>query len=682
MSSFHRAALLAGLAVWPLAGQALGQTATESDTVFVLGRVRAGPEDSLGQKVGGSEINAEEMRTLDARTVDQAINYVSGAVASNTGGSRNERLIFVRGFDRFQTTLMVDGIRVFLPADNRIDFGRFLTADVAQIQIAKGYVSVLDGPGAVGGEINVVTRKPGAPLEAELVTTLNTDSDLGWTGNTVSALLDTRSDQFYAQISGDVSRRGNFQLSDDFTPVVTALEDGGKRENSSSHDWRANLKFGWTPNDTDEYAIAYVRQSGAKNAPYHISDTASTRFWSWPYWDIDSVYLLSTTQLGDAPNLKTRIYRNTFQNLLSSFDSAAQNVQSLPRAFNSYYDDTAWGAQGSLAWTVTPTNTLTGAFNFREDDHNERQYGFVRAPAAGNPFVNAPYEEPWQGTKEDTYSVAVEDVQKLGDAIDLVVGASYDWTDLKTATDANVVVTGTTIANSVISYLPVNYPMRNLNGFNGQGALVWRVNDTAKLHASVSSRTRFPTLMERFSSRMGTAVPNPDIDLERATNYEIGGTFDPTDAAHIEGAAFYSDVEDALILIPVALGAPFGTVNQTKNAGSGKYYGVEAEWSVKMGETVTLGGNATYIKREFTDPTNANFRLQGVPSTKAFFYVDWRPTPQVKITPSLDISSKRWTVTSSSLIVPPQFYQTGGHTLLNLAADLVDHGKTVAAGWG
>ena len=669
MSSIHRAALLAGLAIWPLAGQAFGQAATNSDTVFVLGRVRAGPEDSTGQKVGGSEINAEEMRTLDARTVDQAINYVPGAVASNTGGSRNERLIYLRGFDRFQTTLMVDGVRVFLPADNRIDFGRFLTADIAQIQVAKGYVSVLDGPGAVGGEINIVTRKPGAPLEAELVTTLNTDSDLGWTGNTVSALLGTRGDQFYAQISGDVSRRGNFRLSDDFTPVVTALEDSGKREHSSSHDWRANLKFGWTPNDTDEYAIAYVRQSGAKNAPYHISDTASTRFWSWPYWDIDSVYFLSTTQLGDALNLKTRVYRNTFQNLLSSYDSAAQDVQSLPRAFNSYYDDTAWGMQGSLAWTVAPTNTLTGAFNFREDEHNERQYGFVRTPATGNPFVNAPYGEPWQGTKEDTYSVALEDVQKLGDAVDLVVGASYDWTDLKSATDANVLVTGTTVANSVISFLPVNYPLRNLNGFNGQGALIWRLNDTAKLHASVSSRTRFPTLFEQFSSRMGTAVPNPDIDPERATNYEIGGAFDPTGAAHLEGAVFYSDIEDALIQIPVALGAPFGTVNQTKNAGSGKYYGVEAEWSVVVGETVTLGGNATYIKREFTDPTNANFRLQGVPSTKAFFYLDWRPVPQVKITPSLDVSSKRYTVTSSSLIAPPQFYQAGAYTLLNLAAD-------------
>jgi iron complex outermembrane receptor protein len=39
---------------------------------------------------------------------------------------------------------------------------------------------------------------------------------------------------------------------------------------------------------------------------------------------------------------------------------------------------------------------------------------------------------------------------------------------------------------------------------------------------------------------------------------------------------FYSDVQDALIQIPVALGAPFGTVSQTRNVGDGKYYGAEA----------------------------------------------------------------------------------------------------------
>jgi len=89
-----------------------------------------------------------------------------GVAASNSGGTRNERLIFVRGFDRFQVPLSIDGIRVYLPADNRIDFNRFLTPDLGEVQIRKAFVSVLDGPGAMGGAINLVTSKPtsGSPI--------------------------------------------------------------------------------------------------------------------------------------------------------------------------------------------------------------------------------------------------------------------------------------------------------------------------------------------------------------------------------------------------------------------------------------------------------------------------------------------------------------------------------------
>ncbi len=90
----------------------------------------------------------------------------------------------MRGFDRFQVPLSIDGIRVYLPADNRLDYGRFLTPDVAEIQVAKGYASVLDGPGAMGGAINLVTRKPTKELEVEARGALELDRDLDYAGYT------------------------------------------------------------------------------------------------------------------------------------------------------------------------------------------------------------------------------------------------------------------------------------------------------------------------------------------------------------------------------------------------------------------------------------------------------------------------------------------------------------------
>ena len=284
-----RAALMAGVVALP--GVALAQTAEESDT-FSLGEIVVTARARGGEMLGGAEIAQEDLRTQNRQTVDDAMNAVPGANAASLGGAsgarRNERVIYIRGFDRFQTTLSIDGVRVFLPADNRIDFGRFLTADLASIQISKGYVSVLDGPGGLGGAVNLVTRRPDSALEWDIVGSASFDGDGGHNGQTISGRLGTRQDDFYAQISGAWSEHDHWSLSDDFTP--TAIENGGERINSSSEDYRYNVRFGYTPNATDEYAISYIRQSGEKNAPYHTTlPIGQQRYWSWPYWDIDTL---------------------------------------------------------------------------------------------------------------------------------------------------------------------------------------------------------------------------------------------------------------------------------------------------------------------------------------------------------------------------------------------------------
>ncbi|OYW97561.1 MAG: hypothetical protein B7Z12_21445, partial [Caulobacter vibrioides] len=279
----------------------------------------------------------EALRKFDKVSIDQALDLVPGAAAGNTGGSRNERVAFIRGFDRFQTTLSIDGVRVFLPADNRIDFARFLTADLSEIQVSKGYVSVLDGPGGVGGAINLVTRKPSEPFEGAIRLGAGFDGDGSLNSNSVSGRIGGRSDHVYAQISGARNKRTHWAPPDDYRP--TTLENGGNRDHSDSEDWRVNAKVGFTPNATDEYSLTYTRQEGEKNAPYHVTDTASTRYWTWPYWNLDSIALLTKTQVADNAYVKTRFYRNTFENGLFSYDNARQNTQTLGRAFRSYYDD-------------------------------------------------------------------------------------------------------------------------------------------------------------------------------------------------------------------------------------------------------------------------------------------------------------------------------------------------------
>jgi iron complex outermembrane receptor protein len=138
LSNFYSAATLALIASsGPVLAQS-GEAATSGDGTFTLGQITVTGQRPDGIQIGGDTLTSDAIYTFDRTSLDEAANLIPGVTAGNSGGSRNERLLFVRGFDRFQVPLSVDGIRVYLPADNRLDYGRFLTPDIAEIQVAKG----------------------------------------------------------------------------------------------------------------------------------------------------------------------------------------------------------------------------------------------------------------------------------------------------------------------------------------------------------------------------------------------------------------------------------------------------------------------------------------------------------------------------------------------------------------
>lgn len=638
------------LAVATTAGAQSNESAAPADSnAFTLGQIIVTGRTVEGIEIGQSTLSSEAMVTFDRTTLDDAVNLMPGVSSSNSGGSRNERLIFVRGFDRFQVPLSIDGIRIYLPADNRLDYGRFLTSDIAEVQVAKGYASVLDGPGAMGGAINLVTRTPTKAIEAEVRGTLNLGRDADYTGYNLSALLGTRQDKWYAQASYARNFRDHWDLAGGYTPAAGSAEDGGARDFSRTLDWRVNAKLGFTPNATDEYSVSYTRQEGDKNAPLHVTDpVAQQRNWSWPYWNIESVYFLSTTALGDQATLKTRAYLTSFDNLLRSFDNRSQTTQSLGRAFNSYYADKAWGGSVQLDVDLTPSDRLSIAAHYRRDKHVEWQQGFPSG-----------FTEPRQTNQEDTYSIAAENSLALTPTLTFVAGISLDWRDLSRAEEYGAPPAGG--AAAIFSY-----PLRNSDAVNGQGRLVWTPDVDTSLHVSVSSRARFPTIFERFSTQFGTAASNPALRPERATNVEIGGsrTFG---ILHAEGAIFYSAVSDAIVSVrPV--GFPSNST-QRQNLGSADYYGAELALSAQLSPAIELGANYTYIHRDFTIGTPAPgtvvpaFELTDVPTHKGFAYASWAPVPGLTVVPSVDFASDRTTLTTAS---PPVYYRTGNYVLANL----------------
>ncbi|CAK7193220.1 Vitamin B12 transporter BtuB [Commensalibacter sp. Nvir] len=603
-----------------------GQSSSEEITVY--------GQNQNKSLVGTSTLSAKAMNDFNFNTLDQAANVIPGVNVANTGGSRNERILYVRGFNRFQVPLLIDGVRIYLPSDNRLDFGRFVTPDIAEIQIDKGYASVIDGPDGMGGMINLVTRKPKKELEAEVRSNINLGHDAGYGGYNVYGYIGTKHKKWYAQLSFDENNIDHTDLSSNFKP--TPSQGKGKRLLSGSLDWRLNTKIGFTPNETDEYVLSYIRQQGEKGAPVNTIDPLKTqRFWDWPTWNIDSLTFMTSTKLNDLLTLKFRLYRNSFDNVLRSYDNINENTQSIKKAFNSYYYDVAYGGDTRLYADISDKDTLNFTFYGRLDQHNEHTQSFP-----------GPIRQPNLQSEEESYSIALENTYDILPQLQLTTAGSYDWRILDKAQGYNKKL--------------INYPLANKGAFNGQARLAWQIDDKTKSYVSFSDRVRFPTLFERFSSRFGGAISNPTLSPERAKNYEVGASHNFKNVV-VAGDVFVSQVSNIIVSFPMIYqDIP---VVQDRNAGHGTYAGFELSTEIQLLSKLTLGGNYTYTHRTLHDPSDESVELTDVPKQKAFIYMVWNATSKLRLMPSLDIASNRWTTDSSGDI----YFRTGKY--VNMALD-------------
>lgn len=588
--------------------------------------------------VGNSVITQKAMDKLNLNTLDEAVNILPGVNTGSTGNSRNERTIYVRGFSRLQVPLLLDGIRIYLPYDNRLDFGRFVTPDISEIQISKGYASVIDGPDGMGGLINLVTRKPKKEIDAEVRSNVNLGHNAEYGGYNVFGFIGTRQEKWYTQFSFDENNIDHTDVSSKYTP--TASQGKGKRLLSDSLDWRINTKIGITPNDTDEYVLSYTRQEGQKNAPLNTIDPPSyQKVWSWPTWNIDSLSFMTNTQLKDNLTLKFRLYRNTFDNILRSFDNISQTTQNMKKSFNSYYYDVGYGGDTRLTWDVSQRDSINFAFYGRLDQHNEHTQNFPGG-----------YNQPNQKSIEESYSAALENTFYILPKLKLTTGGSYDWRKLDQAEGFS------SDTKSIISY-----PTKNKGALNGQARLAWQINTKTSSYISFSDRVRFPSLFERFSTRFGGAVSNPGLKPERAKNYEIGMSHN-FNRVNVTAALFYSQLTNAIVAFPTLYEGV--SVNQNRNVGHGDYYGFEISTEVEILKSLSVGGNYTYMHRNLHDPNIQDYHPTDVPKHKAFIYATWKPIEKLQLLPTLDIASNRWTTDSTGI----DYFKTGHYINLSINA--------------
>ncbi len=109
-------------------------------------------------------IGRAELEASGADTVAEALEAHPGLAVER---GRAGEILSVQGLGPEYTLVLVDGQRVIGRIDGGLDLTRLPITDVERIEIVKGPASALYGSDAIGGVINIITRRAHRGLEAE-----------------------------------------------------------------------------------------------------------------------------------------------------------------------------------------------------------------------------------------------------------------------------------------------------------------------------------------------------------------------------------------------------------------------------------------------------------------------------------------------------------------------------------
>jgi len=106
-------------------------------------------------------VTAREMEEKGRKTVIDVLRDVPGVIVSRNGSFGGSASIYMRGTSNAHTLIMIDGVRVgdSMATDGKLSLSDLSTDNIERIEIVRGAQSVLYGSDAIGGVINIITKK-------------------------------------------------------------------------------------------------------------------------------------------------------------------------------------------------------------------------------------------------------------------------------------------------------------------------------------------------------------------------------------------------------------------------------------------------------------------------------------------------------------------------------------------
>lgn len=115
------------------------------------------PLKNIGSSV--SVITRKDIENSKAPLLLDVLRQVPGLEVTRTQGIGGTTSLFIRGASAAQTLVFVDGVQMNSPTSGVFNFANLTTDNIERVEILRGPQSTLYGSEAIGGVVNIITKK-------------------------------------------------------------------------------------------------------------------------------------------------------------------------------------------------------------------------------------------------------------------------------------------------------------------------------------------------------------------------------------------------------------------------------------------------------------------------------------------------------------------------------------------
>ena len=545
-----------------------------------------------------SVITEEDIRRSNAQNVADLLRIVPGVFVSDWTGNRKSVTVDIRGFGAagpLNTLVLVDGRRANQIDLSGTDWTQIPLNQVERIEVIRGGGSVLYGDNAVGGVVNIITKKgKGKPsVQAEILggsygLNLQRASSRGALGDFRYAVHARHEDtdgfrnnsdyegyDFGVSVGYDIGDLIKLDLSSNYHYDTYGLP--GALSHQDLHTWakRDDTKFHLDKGKTEDYFIRLTGELDLKEWGRFITDLsyrerendAKFFYFAAPSWGYSGPeYDIPTFGVNPKWIWERNLWR--FHNKLIV-------------GFDYYYTDSKLELYDPHPlWGGDPTR------------------GFLQT-------TNDIERQNWALYFHDDFSVLKN----------LILSCGYRYEEIENDFKGK---------SWTFDWVTFTYYWQHFRDDKDDTMHAWDVGltylflENSKVYGRISKSYRYPAIDEYFS--VWTGGLNTLLEPQEGITYEVGVDHYFTDTIRSGLTFYWMELEDEIYLNP--LKGPFGT---TENYDETRRWGIEFSAEGKPWDWLRLWANYTFVKATFREGVYKGNDVPGVPNHKVSFGLDLTP---------------------------------------------------------